>query len=119
LDAYLSQFQNEDDVSLMQNYDESQVNDTIALYNLEDDDRESCFATAESQAIELPFADEINSTVNGHSDQNVSDPQFSRDLSVASQIVTNEKSPLSSQLNRVKKTLKIANFKGFQLEAIE
>jgi len=114
LDTYLSQLQ-EDDGSLMQHCNDSLVNDPMGTCNLEDD-RESCFASAESQVTELSFTDEA---MNGHNDQSTSDPQFSGDLSIASQMVTNEVTPLNSQLNRVKETLKIANFKGFQLEAIE
>ena len=57
-------------------------------------------------------------------DQNVSDPPFCAGSSISSndhdfQMATKEVTPLNSQLNKMKGILKIANFKQFQLEAIE
>ena len=89
--------------------------------------RESCiegFATTELQDTELSFTDEVNSTVDRQNELNISDTPFSGDLSISSnchdlQTATKEVTALNSQLNKVKEILKIANFKEFQLEAIE
>lgn len=117
LDSYLSQL-HVTDISLMQYDNDSQVNDTIGMC-ISEDDKESCFATVESQTTQSSFEDEVDSAMDGYIDQNISDSQFSGDSSVASQEVTNQATPLNSQLNRVKEKLKIANFKNFQFEAID
>ena len=57
LDTYISQLQNEDDVSPMQHYNASQVKDTISAGEIRNsiDERESCiegFATTELQDTE-------------------------------------------------------------------
>ena len=127
--TYLSHLLNEDDVSPTQHYNASQVKDTISadeIRNLEVE-RESCikgFATTELQDTELSFTDEVNSTVDRQNELNISDPPFSGDSSISSnchdlQTATKEVTALNNQLNKVKEILKIANFKEFQLEAIE
>ena len=98
----------------MQHYNESQVKDIISavgIYN-SDDERDSCIenlAITELQDAELSLTDEVNSTVVGQHDLNISDPQ---DSSISSnchdlQTTTKEVTSLNSQLNKVKEILKI------------
>ena len=129
LDAYLNELQNEQEVSPIaeiQDYNEFQVTDTSSAVELDssEDERQSCTNSTDLQDTELSLTDEDNITVGRQQDQNVSDPPFCAGSSISSndhdfQMATKEVTPLNSQLNKMKGILKIANFKQFQLEAIE
>ena len=129
LDAYLNELQNEQEVSPIaeiQDYNEFQVTDTSSAVELDssEDERQPCTNSTDLQGTELSLTDEDNITVGRQQDQNVSDPPFCAGSSISSndhdfQMATKEVTPLNSQLNKMKGILKIANFKQFQLEAIE